>query len=331
MKQKPKMDQRRLGLMLAFGALMWGGTYSALAKGLTPFLSPVTLLILSEALTAVFIIMTFGLAPLLKKLLEMDTRSLWFSALIGILNSVIAPFLWFSGLARTSAINASILSSMEIIFIIVLARLFLRETLTRTQVVGAATVLFGVAIINLIPMDGTSAMHVGDLLILLGSFTYALGAILFKKHLSHVMPELTIVIRNIVGIAAAFFISLFFNYSFLAEVKAFPLEKVALLVAFAFFSRYLNLTFFYEAIERLPATTLSLIDIGNPLSGIIFAHLILGEQIASYQIVGGIFILCGLMIEQLSIPAALQHPLDFLKLRKRIMPIPVIHSIPRHV
>ena len=53
-------NQYRLGMVLGFGALLWNGTYNALAKGLTPFLSPVTLLLLSETLTALFIILTFG-------------------------------------------------------------------------------------------------------------------------------------------------------------------------------------------------------------------------------------------------------------------------------
>ena len=43
-------SQRRLGLVLAFGALVWSGTYNALAKGLTPYLSPMTLLLLSALL-----------------------------------------------------------------------------------------------------------------------------------------------------------------------------------------------------------------------------------------------------------------------------------------
>src|SRR3989344_1750919 len=58
-------SQYRLGLVLAFGSLLWGGTFNALAKGLTPFLSPMTLLVLSEALTALFIIITFGVVSLL--------------------------------------------------------------------------------------------------------------------------------------------------------------------------------------------------------------------------------------------------------------------------
>src|SRR3989344_6017215 len=156
--------------MLVFCSLVWTGTYGALAKGLTEFLSPMTLLILSEGLTALFIIMTFGLAPLLKEFWRLDGRSLFFAVVIGLLNSVLAPLLWFSGLSHTSAINASMLSSTEVIFTIIFASMFLGESLKRTQVVGAAIVLLGVAVINLLPnffsVGEAAEIHMGDLLIL---------------------------------------------------------------------------------------------------------------------------------------------------------------------
>ena len=119
-------------------------------------------------------------------------------------------------------------------------------------------------------------VHIGDGLILLGAFFTGAGAVLFKKYLSHVMPELSIAIRNVSGIVIVLVVSLFLPHSFLSEVAAFPIEKVLLLLAFTFFSRYLNLTFFYEGLDRLPATTFSFIELGGPLAGLVFAALILG-------------------------------------------------------
>lgn len=326
-------DRQRIGLTLAFGSLVCAGTYSALAKSLTPFLSPMSLLILSEGLTAAFIVMTFGLVPLLREFLRMDVRSVALAIVIGFLNSVIAPLLWFSGLAHTSAVNASMLSATEIIFIVIFAGFFLGETLKRAQIIGAMIALIGVLIINVFPDGGAVSIHAGDLLIILGAIVYASGAVLFKRYLSHVMPELTIAIRNVVGVVTVLCVSIMLRHSFVAEVKAFPIDKVLLLIAFAFFSRYLNLTFFYEAIERLSATTLSLIEIGNPLSGIIFASLLLGEGIAPVQVVGGLFILCGLLVEQISLPIVFHYrPFKcFFCFRKRFPSMPLIHSVPRHI
>ncbi|MSR67551.1 EamA family transporter, partial [Candidatus Peribacteria bacterium] len=109
-----------------------------------------------------------------------------------------------------------------------------------------------------------------------------------------------ILFRNISAIVIISFFALFFHGSFVQEVTAFPLEKVLLLLAFTFFSRYLNLTFFYESLDRISATTLALIQVATPVIGIFFAAVILGERIQSYQVLGCTFILFGLMLEQVS-------------------------------
>ncbi len=292
--------QYHLGLVLGFGALLWNGTYNALAKGLTPFLSPITLLLLSETLTAFFILITFGLFPLLREFRKMDRKSLWISILIGLLCSAVAPLLFFTGLARTSAINASMLSSSDIIIILIGAHFVLKEKVSRMQVLGGSIVLLGVIIVNVAGTGVPTSVHIGDLFIVAGSLFFGTGAVLFKKYLSHVMPELAILLRNISAIVIISFFALFFHGSFVQEVSAFPLEKVLLLLAFTFFSRYLNLTFFYESLDRLSATTLALIQVATPVVGIFFAALILGERIQSYQVLGCTFILFGLVLEQLS-------------------------------
>ncbi|MEQ1849034.1 MAG: DMT family transporter [Candidatus Peribacteraceae bacterium] len=290
----------RLGILLAIGTLVWSGTYSSLAKGLTPFLSPMTLLLASETLTALFILLTFGVVPLVKGFRSLPSRLIIIAACIGVLNSAIAPYLWFSGLTLTTAANASLLSSVEIIWGLALAMLLLGERINSMQVLGMIVVLVGIGVINFGTGAEALTIHKGDVLVILGAVTSGTGAVLFKKYLSHIMPELAILIRNFAGIAVVIMIGFAFSVPLTAEVAAFPLEKVLLLLAFAFFSRYLTLTFFYESLDRLPSTTFSLIQIGSPLAGVLFAALIVGEQIHSYHILGGIFILLGLFIEQMS-------------------------------
>jgi drug/metabolite transporter (DMT)-like permease len=206
--------------------------------------------------------------------------------------------------------------------------------MSRLRLMGAAVVVAGIGIVNVASLQSFS-MHAGDLWVLSSAFVFGTGAVLFKKYLSHVMPELAIAIRNVAGITIVFIVSLFFRYSFIDEVMAFPMEKVILLLAFAFFSRYLSLSFFYEALDRLPATTFSLIQIANPLSGLVFAMLILGENIESYQILGGLFIVFGLLLEQCS-----EHALQSLRshwlyfhfpLKRRAEMAREIQMLPKHI
>lgn len=326
-------SQYRLGIVLAFGSLLWGGTYNALAKGLTPFLSPMTLLVLSEALTALFIIVTFGAVPLLREAMKTDRKTYFMCVTVGVFNSVLAPLLWFSGLAKTTAGNASLLASSEMLTVLLLGGLLLHEKITKMQAIGAGVIMAGVAIISFSSGSAMSGISTGDLLVMAGSIVSGAGVVLFKKHLSHAVPEFAILIRNLSAVIVVLGTGFFVDHWIVAEVQAFPLEKVLLLVAFTFFSRYLNLTFFYEALDRLKATTMSLIGIAAPLSGLLFAFLILGERIQSYQVLGGIFIVLGLMIEQVSRQALerVRPSSIFAHLHIGKRPIANVGIVPRHV
>jgi len=300
---KKDNGQYRLGLTLAFGTLLVTGTYNSLAKGLTPFLSPMSLLILSETLTGLFIVLTFGLVPLIREFLKLDGKSIRMCIIVGLLNSAVAPLLIFTGLQRTSAVNASLLSSADILCILIFGFVIMKEKIGRMRMVGAGVVISGIIVVNVASFRESITMHIGDLFILSGAMVFGFGAVLFKKYLSHVMPELEILIRNLVGVTTVIVVSIFVGYTFVDEVVAFPSTKIMLLLAFAFFSRYLDLTFFYEALERLPVTTFSLIMIASPLSGLLSAVLILGESVQPYQMLGALIIVFGLLLEQCSLQA----------------------------
>ncbi len=295
-----RSSKKKLGVTLAFGALIFGGTYGALAKGLTEYLSPISLLLASETLTALFVLITLGIIPIFKAVSKMDLPTFLMAALVGVLNSAIAPWLWFAGLSHTTAINASILSATDILFMLLLGSLMLSERISRMQGLGAFIVLAGALIIAIASNGQSIAIHVGDGLIFAATGVFSLGAVLFKKHLTHISPEVALIIRNLTGMFCVLAISLFLHHPFFAEIAAFPLRKVLLLIAFAFFARYIHLTFYYESIDRIPATTLSLILNAQPLAGVLFAMLILGESVHTYHILGAIFIIFGLILEQSS-------------------------------
>ncbi len=291
-------NQHRTGMLFAFGSLISLGTYSALAKGLTPFLSPVSLLLISELLTAMFVVLTFGLFPLLRAASKLTWKIVAIAAAIGLLNSAAAPLLWFKGLQQTTAVNASMLSSGDVIAVLIFGHFLLREHISHLQQIGVSIIIAGILVINLGGMGTSLGLHSGDLLILLATQVSGLGSVLFKKYLSHILPEVALIIRNLAGCAVVLIISVTIGYGFTAEFVNFPSEKLLLLVCFGFFSRYLGLSFFYQALDRLPVTTLALVEIAMPLAGLFFAVLLLGEQIQEFHVLGGLLIMTGLLVEQ---------------------------------
>lgn len=289
-----------LGITLAFGSVLFNGTYNAFAKGLTDFLSPISLLLLSEALTATFVLLTIGLFPLIGILSRIRGKEFMAAILVGALSSGIGPLLWFQGLSQTTAVNASLYHSSTIIFVLFFGYLLLKENINAMQCIGMTIVMMGIFVISMGQYGMGISVNPGDAFIILSTAVMALGTIIFKRHLQNLNSEAALFIRNISGIVTALMISSFFRNPFIHEIRNFPLEQVFLLLAFAFFSRFLNLTFFYAGLQRISATKAALIDHATPLASVFFAVLILHEEIFTYHILGAIFIVFGLILEQFS-------------------------------
>lgn len=294
-----KYSQEGVGISLAFIAVIFSGTYIAFAKGLTPYLSPLSLLLISEALTAIFVVMTIGIVPIFTALFTLDGKTIFFAALVGILSSGIAPVLWFTGLAHSSAVNAALLDGSSIIFALILSRIALGEVPNYMQRIGAVIVFFGVTISSVLPAGGMSLLP-GDIAIIGGVLVFACGTILFKKYLTGMNSEVALFIRSVSGMTFACIAIAFVGHPFAEELRAFPIDVVWLLIAFVFFSKFLQLTFFYAALDRVPAVKISLINQSTPLASVFFAVIILGESFTAYHAFGAALIVSGLLIEDVS-------------------------------
>ena len=87
-------------------------------------------------------------ASLIRQIARLSQKQLLVGLLVGVLNSGIAPFLWFTGLKYTTAVNAQCCRRRSF-FVLMYGKLFLRESLNRMQVIGAGIALCGVGIMVL--------------------------------------------------------------------------------------------------------------------------------------------------------------------------------------
>ena len=102
--------------------------------------------------------------------------------------------------------------------------------------------------------------------------------------------------RSGCAIAAFFLLSPFMNVTFLDEMRAFPLELLWVLAAYGFLSRFLGLYSYYQAIERLPVSRVSVLQTLTIVLSVAFASLYLGETLAWYHLAGCALIISGAML-----------------------------------
>ena len=295
--RKQNLQSQSIGWIALTVMILSSATYNSFGKELGTALSPLSILVLSELLTGFFVVLSFGILPTAQKIVALKRRHLLPLLILGLCNGLFAPLLFFTGLQYTTAINAELFGRMEMVFLMILAIAILKqEHLTRAHIIASAVMICGIAFVALRGFSQSLMLRPGDPLILLSTFTYACGGIIFKKYLHKLEPELVIVSRAIVAIGAFLLISPFINHPLMQELRVFPTVLIPALLGFGFISRFLNLFSFYESIERIPVSTVSLFSTLNLLRGVTFAHVYLGEPIFWYHLIGGGLILLGVLL-----------------------------------
>ncbi len=300
-----------LGWMFLSCNIMFSATYNIFAKMLSDTMSPLSLLFFSEALTIFFTLFFFGAVPVIKQVLSLPRTKLAPMLTIGLTNGILGPILWFSGLHSTSAVNASLFGNAEMMFMMFMAVLILKEEWTLMHFVSTLSIVLGITTICLHGFTDGLTFQIGDALLLLSSFSFATGSIVFRKYLHGTDPQLAVFMRSVVPVAMFFLIAPFFPSPLLHDVSTLSLTLIGALFAFGLISRFLNTFTFYESIDRLPVSTVSLFSNLTMIVAIGLAHAILGENIEFYHVLGGALIVLGtILIELRGAHAATEEQLE---------------------
>lgn len=289
---------KMVGWLFLIVSIISASTFNGFAKVLGGSLSPLSLLFVSEILTGFFILMSFGLVPTMGKIIRLPREKLLTLLLIGVLSGVSGPFLWFTGLTMTTAVNATLFGKGEMIFLILLAVMFLNEKFTSAHMAAIATIVMGFLMVILRGFQDGISLQWGDFIVLLASLSYAGGSVLFRKKLSHIEPHIALLARSTIAIATFIIAAPFIDHPFGVELRAFPLVLIPALIGFSFISRFLNSFSFYQALERLPVSTISIFGGLDVIGGTLFAFVYVGESIEWYHILGGGLILLGTVLLQ---------------------------------
>lgn len=271
-------------------------TYTIFAKVVMGQLSPLALLFVSELMTMMFILFSFGLVPTLKKLLHVQKKHWAPMITIGLVNGILGPILWFSGLQHSSATNAVLLGNAENMFLAILAVLVLREAWTMRHLVSVSVIIGGILIISLEGFTAGFQVHAGDLLLLLGCINFATGSILFRKYLHGTDIELAMLMRSAVPVVTFLVLMPFLHFSIPKEIASLSGNAIFALLGFALISRFFNTFTFYEAIDRLAVSTVSLVVNLSVVVAVLIAHFGLGEALEGYHILGGALIVAGIVL-----------------------------------
>jgi len=295
---KLKCSPTTLGLL----AVVILSSYSPFIKLLLQWFHPFTIIAVGQVATIVTLLLVYGLYKEIHKFHTVHTQEIFLLIVMGILSSIIAPMLMLKGLSLSSAINGVLIGRMQPIFLFILSVIILHEKIGVKQCIGILIMLFGTGWITTNGYSGNITLASGDVLIALAALLYAGSTTVFKKWLTHLNPEMIVLARNTIG-AIFFLIVLPVNTGFTHNIEnIYEPNHLLAMVGFAVLTSALGQVLWYSSLQYLSESKTAFLSLLSPISGIIFAMILVGETLNIHHSIGTILIILGLTISVLHRP-----------------------------
>ncbi len=242
-----------------------------------------------------------GLAALLLTPLALSTRRQHLQALTGsdlryaLLGGVCLALhfiFWISSLEFTSVASSVVLVTTNPIFVALGSRFFLRESVTLGLVVGIAISLVGGMLIGYGDFLAGPNVLLGDGLALLGALMASAYLLVGRRLRAH--TDLVTYIFVVYGAAAIVLLAI---AALLQQpLVGFPKETYLWLALLAFGPQLIGHTSLNWALKHVPASTVAVIILGEPVGSTVLAYFLLSEPITALKAVGGALILVGIYL-----------------------------------
>ncbi|AZV67182.1 DMT family transporter [Bacillus cereus] len=288
------MKQTILGaIYLSLTASIWGGMY-VVSKYILDFIPPLTLVWLRFIIAFVVLYFILKIAEKKQKKKATIRKKDWLLfAWIGFIGYFISITCQFIGTKLSDAHTGSLVTSATPAFMVIFAALILKEKLTARRLLSTTIATIGVIIVIGWDIE-IGSYFIGTIILVGAAITWALLSIYVKIA--------SIQFSSLVITTYAIFFSLFFITPFIIwELQAASIGTVNTYVILGVL--YLGIVstagaFFLwnKGLELLDASIGSLFFFFQPIVGSLLGWLLLNETLNSNFFIGGILIICSVLI-----------------------------------
>ena len=294
---------RSWGYLSALTVALLFGIWFSLDKTLLGYLHPFALAALTYLIASVFLFF-INFSPLKNRILDVINRDdqlenfmsrkdyglIFITAVFG---SLTAPALYLSGLSRITAVNAALLTNVEILFIIVIGIFFLKEEVHKKDILGFAFLLLGAIFLstnNLQNITFNQSLF-GSLLVVSASFFWSLDTSL-SKFLSRKQNIIFVTaLKSGIGGSILLVLSLILGLNFTLPLFRLPLLLFIGIVAVSF-----SLVLIYYSLRNIGSTRTGSIFALSSLFGAVTAFIVLNEPLTPLQLSFGVLMLVGVFV-----------------------------------
>lgn len=283
----------RAYVLLTFTALFWAGN-AIVARAARELVPPVALAFWRWTIALAIIL------PFAWRHLRRDTpviRRNWTMLLVlGALGIGAFNTLLYSGLQQTTALNAMLLQSGQPALILFLGAIFMGDSTTVRQIVGAAIALAGVLWIiarGNLGILGTLNFNEGDLIIGLAVCLWAVYAVMLRRRPA-IHPLSLFAVTLVVGIVG---ISPFYGMELNSGRYVVLQEESLLAIGYvSVFPSILAYLFFNRGVELIGSAGTGMYMNIMPIMGAGLAIVFLGEHLRGFHAIGMALIVGGILL-----------------------------------
>jgi drug/metabolite transporter (DMT)-like permease len=281
------MTKEREGeLMVGMGALLWA-LFPILTILSLSSLSPIVSLAWTTLLSLVFFL---AVAVVRKSWVNIFQKEIIIPLfMVAGLTGITYYCLFFIGLQYTSAGNAAIIGTFEILFTFLFFNVWHKEHINHLHILGAVSIFISAMIIF---APNFVTFHVGDFFILAAVTVAPVGNMFQKKLRGLISSEQILLYRTIITTPFLFLMAFF-----LGEAISFPPSNIWLILAINGILLFgLTKILWVETIFRIGVTKAISMSSVSPLFTLLFAYVILQEAPTVIQLVSVPFAITGVYL-----------------------------------
>ncbi len=278
----------------ALATIIWSGNF-LIARGLNDKIPPVSLAFWRWAVASLVIFPIVVKSMYSQRIvLKRHAGYLIITAILGV--SVFNTLIYIAG-QTTTAVNLSLISITFPVFTIILARIFLKESITSSKIIGVIVIIFGVILLiseGKLGFLSSLSFAIGDLWMLLASLIFAIYSLLVKSRPLEIQPRSFLGSIFIIGLI---FLSPF--YLFLSSgSQTNPYDEITIysILYIGIFASIIAYFLWNRSVDLLGPSKASMIYYTIPLFSGLLAYIFLNEKVSAIHLISGLSIISGILM-----------------------------------
>ncbi len=291
------MNSLKTYATILIAMMLWSATFVLVKIGLAE-VTPIYLAAMRFSI-ATIVLMGYALVKFKIQEIKQFAKDNFVTLLaLGIVGITIPNIMQNLGMLYVTASMASILQNSSPAFTLILAAIFLRESLGYKKLFGLAISFIGVVVIStngdFSTIGNGSPLFYGNLMLISSAICYSIYTIIGKKLLENNNPLLILAVSTLMGTILLNIISVLTE----PVIFSYSAETWSVILTLAIICTVIGTLLYFEVLKELEASKTNFFALLIPIFATIQAYVFLAETIHPYKIACGALILAGIWIAQ---------------------------------